>query len=443
MNTNSSSPLAGYSKDRFRLQIKAAICAWVLTQTPVLVTAGDFNGDGFDDVAVGVPKESIGSATYAGAVQVFKGSATGLTPGKFWNEDTPNVRDAAETYDTFGAATASSDFNGDGFDDLAVGVPGESCSFPGCGAVHVFYGQSSGLQATDPDDQRWTQDSSGVGGVANPDDYFGWALAACNFDGDAFADLAIGAYSDSDYGSTSSGVVNVLYGSGTGLASNRSQVWTRNSPGVRGNANAKDYLGSALTCADFNGDGFDDLAIGVRDSDPSGVINAGTVSVIFGSVSGLQATGNGGPDDQLLGQSTPEPGDQMGASLATCDINGDGRGDLAIGVPLEDADTVYDTGLVNVFYGSSSGLGDGESWTQDSAGVRESGEQGDKFGFALACADFNGDGFADLAVGVPYEDRTLEDVGVVQILFGSAGGLQGDGPDDQLWSQNSVGVIDS
>src|SRR5262245_4107910 len=173
MNTRRSSSPASYPKNRFRLQVRAAICAWALAETPIVATAGDFNGDGFDDIAVGVPYEDIGSAEDAGAVQVFKGSPTGLMPGKFWNEDTANVRDTAERYDNFGAATASADFNGDGFDDLAVGVPREYCSDIDCGAVHIFYGQSNGLQATDPDDQRWTQDSSGIGGTAEPGDFFG------------------------------------------------------------------------------------------------------------------------------------------------------------------------------------------------------------------------------------------------------------------------------
>src|SRR5215470_8043604 len=109
MNTNNSRPLAGYPKDRFRFQIRAAICTWLLAETPIVATAGDFNGDGFDDLAVGVPFEGIGSSTYAGAMQVFKGSPTGLTPGKFWNENTTNVRDVAEPYDHFGAAISSSD----------------------------------------------------------------------------------------------------------------------------------------------------------------------------------------------------------------------------------------------------------------------------------------------------------------------------------------------
>jgi len=235
----------------------------------------------------------------------------------------------------------------------------------------------------------------------------------------------------------------VLYGTSSGLSANRTQLWTRDDPNVRGTADAYDYFGSSVTCADFNGDGFADLAIGVPFSDPSGEADAGTVSVIFGSPSGLQASGSGGPDDQLLGQNTPDPDDQMGRSLAACDFNGDGHADLAVGVPGEDLGNVHDAGKVKIFYGSSGGLDNGEFWTQDSAGVRDSAETGDKFGSRLACGDANGDGFDDLAVGVPSEDTTLADVGIVQVLFGSSGGLQATSPDDQRWSQNSPGVLDS
>ena len=294
MNTRRSSSLAGYAKERFRLQVRTALCAWLLAETTIVAVAGDFNGDGFDDIAVGIPGEDVGGALDAGAVQVFKGSALGVTPGKFWSENTTDVRDSAEYSDVFGTATASSDFNGDGFDDLAVGVPGESCPSSYCGAVHVFYGHSNGLQATDPDDQRWTQDSPGLGGSASGGDRFGDDVATCDFDGDTFADLAIGVPADSDNGGAASGAVNVLYGTASGLSANRTQLWTRDDPNVRGTADAYDYFGSSVTCADFNGDGFADLAIGVPFSDPSGEADAGTVSVIFGSPSGLQASGSGG-----------------------------------------------------------------------------------------------------------------------------------------------------
>jgi hypothetical protein len=98
----------------------------------------DFNGDGADDLAVGVPGESVGSIFAAGAVNVLYGSATGLsgTGRQLFTQ----VSSAAETDDTIGFALASGDFNTDTFADLAVGArsrtpaasptPGRSASCP-------------------------------------------------------------------------------------------------------------------------------------------------------------------------------------------------------------------------------------------------------------------------------------------------------------------------
>jgi hypothetical protein len=120
--------------------------------------------------------------------------------------------------------------------------------------------------------------------------------------------------------------------------------------------------------------------------------------------------------------------DDFGESLATGDFNHDGYADLAIAAPSEDVGGIFDAGAVNVLYGSASGLtGVGSQYvTQNSPGVGSSAEGSDLFGLALATADFNLDGFADLAVGAPGETiGAAFDAGAVNLLYGSAGGLTG------------------
>lgn len=152
-----------------------AACGLVLLAPATgLAAAGDFNGDGFDDLAIGVPAEDLGAVTGAGAVSVLLGSATGLTDvgNQLWTQDSAGILDAAETDDQFGDALAVGDFNGDGFADLAVGVHFEDVGAAAlAGAVNVLLGSAAGLASGGT--QFWSQDSTGVQDTAELNDNFG------------------------------------------------------------------------------------------------------------------------------------------------------------------------------------------------------------------------------------------------------------------------------
>jgi hypothetical protein len=200
----------------------------------------DFNGDGFADLAVGVPYEDAGRVVDAGAVNVQYGSATGLTtrPGQIFTQ----VAGLPEAGDLFGYALASGDFNSDGIPDLAVGAPGEDVgSVSDAGAVSVLYGSTTGL--TTANARLFTQ----VGSAPETADLFGYTLAAGDFNHDGFTDLAAAAPNEGVFSVVGAGAVSVLNGPLTPPVGG--QIITQNSPGVGSSAETDDFFGVALATA--------------------------------------------------------------------------------------------------------------------------------------------------------------------------------------------------
>ena len=360
----------------------------------------------------------------------------------FFPFTTNNVVDASESI----VDVRYSDFNGDGYEDLVIGSPGEDIgSSANTGAVNVVYGSAAGLQTSSPEDQFWHQDSHGIedsaeGGV------FGSALGIGDFNGDEYSDLAVGAPQERVSSASNAGAVNVFYGSTSGLTASGSQFWHQGTAGVLDSLDKGDFFGSALAAADFDGDGYDDLAIGSPSEVTDSKEASGAVNILYGSNSGLTADG-----DQFWHQNSPdledkvEINDRFGASLAAGDFNDDGFGDLAIGIPAENIGSIFDAGAVAVLYGSSDGLQTtalaDQFWHQDSPSVEDSSDSMDEFGHALAVGDFNDDGIDDLVIGVPGERFELAG-GAISVLFGTLSGLKANSPDDQLWHQDSEGIAD-
>jgi FG-GAP repeat protein len=409
------------------------------------LASGDFNSDGFDDLAIGVLGEDVGTVANAGAVNVLRGSAAGLTAAgdQFWHQDVAGVESAAESDDVFGSALAVGDFDSDGFDDLAIGVRGEDVgAIASGGAVNLLRGSAAGLTATGA--QIWHQNSAAVEGGAESGDLFGDALAVGDFDSDGFDDLAIGLRGEDVGTAANAGAVNLLRGAAAGLTAAGDQIWTQDSANVESAAEGDDGFGDALAVGDFDDDGFDDLAIGVAGEDVGVIENAGAVNVLHGSAAGLTATGDQIWHQDVAGvESAAEASDSFGSALAAADFNSDGFDDLAIGVRGEGVGAVSNAGAVNVLYGSAAGLtatGD-QVWHQDVAGVESTAEASDLFGDFLSVGDFNDDGFDDLAIGVPGEDvGAVTDAGAANVLLGSASGLTFAG--DQIWHQDSSGILD-
>jgi FG-GAP repeat len=242
------------------------------------------------------------------------------------------------------------------------------------------------------------------------------------------------------------GVVNVIYGSSAGLTELGNRIWHQDSPGIPSYAEPDDWFGYSLAAADLGGTAEAELAVGVRSEDVGSVESAGEVSVIYGSPEGLAATGARDWHQNTSGvPGIAEPYDFFGSALAAANFGKEEHADLAVGAPAEDAGAAA-AGSVNVLYGSASGVSasGAELWYQGTVGVQGDPEVADIFGDALAGGDFDGDGFVDLAVGVPGENQEQvgpddSAVGAVNALFGNSAGLNATG-DQFIWQDSSAEI---
>jgi len=266
------------------------------------LAAGDFDGDGYDDLAVGVPYREVSAVSGAGQVVVLFGGSGGLsTTGAMVFDDT-DLGGSLGTDDHFGYALASADFDLSllcvvltCYDDLAIGIPGEPVGASHAGGVVIAYGSASG-PALDPLAQFLSQNNVSAADE-NPevDDHFGSVLVAGSFDARFGADLAIGV-PEEDVGATvDQGVVHLVFGGATGLNSYPDQLIVQRagftvSPGATGN-----LFGSAIAFGDFRNDGWTDGAIGVPGFHRSGIADSGHVQVLNGAVfaDGFESNGKG------------------------------------------------------------------------------------------------------------------------------------------------------
>lgn len=425
-----------------RLAVAAALAA-CLTGTLVAVSADqavaagskltdDFNGDGYRDLAIGMPGKTISGKEDAGAVLLTFGSAHGLTSKHVYiTQNSTGIPGTAGYQDFFGSSLASGDFDRDGYADLLVGSEGDASAN---GSVTVLWGGTSPFRSA----------LALPSGASYPSRMFGADIAVGDFTGDSRPDVAVSGQTSlrlysgtftrtkapaghdvAGPDSTSSG--HLAAGDFTGDGKSELAVVQQKTTLVYGQtlgtadtdsftAQARLAGGDHVAAGDLNGDGHDDLAIALSNPrlNPNGLADpsngSGYITVRYGDP---LIDGGLTPSGRIYHQNTAgipganEKEDEFGAAMSINDINGDHRADLAVGIPYEDLGRASRAGDVLVLRANAGGLTTtgAARYSQDTTGIPGNAENNDVFGSQVRLADFNRDGKADLAVSAPYEDR--------------------------------------
>ncbi|MFJ2001993.1 FG-GAP and VCBS repeat-containing protein [Streptomyces chartreusis] len=225
-----------------------------------------------------------------------------------------------------------------------------------------------------------------------------------DFNGDGIGDVAFSADGAYVSGKKAAGQLVVLYGTATGVSSAKRHTISQNTTGAPGTAEAGDSFGYDTAFADFNSDGYDDIAVGASGEDVGSDVDGGGLAILWGSAAGI--TGKG----VTVADPAPTAHDRWGKNLAAGDFDGDGKADLAVG---SNNATLY------VFKGgfNSSGTPGGRYAIKPPImGTDANGP------LNLTAGDANGDGRTDLVVD-GYEYQTDYGWNENSYIPGSSSGL--------------------
>ncbi|MEM1178725.1 MAG: integrin alpha [Acidobacteriota bacterium] len=375
-----------------------------------VLAVGDFDGDGRDDMAVGIPFKEVDGVPGAGMVVVSYGGNS--LPDQILTAEDSGL--PLEAFANYGAAVVAFDLSGgDNADKLAVGIPGATVQGEKTGAVGLWSGNPGGLMFP----SIWVAEEN----PRQPGQRFGASLAAIK------NALFIGAPVTEVDGSNSGAIYVATLDPQFGLCIKERIDQT--SANVEGNSEDGDGWGTSLDVIP-GADQFAWLLVGAPQEDIGSVVDAGAAWELL--VDPQIGECSPGSDPSVLsgtlfrqGNGTipgaPETGDLFGFSVAFGDFDRAGIIDIAVGVPREDreSDGLGDAGCVHIIDDSPGHACLFADQISDYPAL-----PGQQTGFALAAADWDLDGYQDLLVGMPGHDDVFGRAGAAAVVNGSSTGLQ-------------------
>ncbi|MCF0073621.1 FG-GAP-like repeat-containing protein [Dyadobacter sp. CY261] len=351
-----------------------------------VASAGDVNGDGYSDIVVGAHMYDKGQGD-EGAALVWLGGARGTN---IYSQEITGYQD----FCSFGRSVANAgDVNGDGFSDIIVGAYEHNSGQANSGAAYIYYGS---LQGINLNMVTKIENVVGSGGL-------GFSVAgAGDVNGDGFDDVIIGDMSYFVSWNPQKGLVEgaalIYYGSNQGLITN--------TPSILKNSQTQSSFGWTVSSAgDVNGDGYDDVLVGDPNYDKQ--FDEGAAYVYYGSGQGINTVA-------AITLEGDQQSEQFGGAVSNAgDVNGDGFDDILVGAGFYSNNQSYSVAAF-IFYGSGSGVSNNPTIIENKLPDTWNGYS------VSGAGDLNGDGFNDIAVGIP--DNQAGDGGTF-IYYGSSAGI--------------------